>query len=154
MNVLCATRIFPIMLKGCVHYIFASLFCMSTGEHLWRKEKKAFLLHFESSFRSWDNQIFTFHVFKCHYFIKCLSMKHILLYRLRSKYSLVMKFCYFMQYYKRKFFIEKFYEKCCLETSSRHFLFFMESSVKRNWRRSESWFVQIWIVLLIHIYYK
>ena len=44
------------VLKGCVHYIFTSLFCMSKREDLWNKEK-CFLFHFESSFRSWDNQI-------------------------------------------------------------------------------------------------
>ena len=27
------------LLKGCVHYIFASLFCKSKTEHLWNKEK-------------------------------------------------------------------------------------------------------------------
>ena len=41
-------------LKGCVRFIFASLFCMSKREHLWSKEK-CFRFHFESSFRSWDN---------------------------------------------------------------------------------------------------
>ena len=25
--------------KGCVHYIFASLFCMSKREHFWNKKK-------------------------------------------------------------------------------------------------------------------
>ena len=46
-------------LKGCVRYIFACLFCLSKREHLWNKGK-CFLFHFESSFRSWDNQILTF----------------------------------------------------------------------------------------------
>ena len=41
-----------------------------------------------------------------------------------------MKFGQFMQYYNRKFFIKKLSEKCYLETSSRLFLFFPESSVK------------------------
>ena len=46
--------------KGCVHYIFAGLFCMSKREHLQNKEK-CFLFHFdESSSRSWDNQILIF----------------------------------------------------------------------------------------------
>ena len=60
--------------KGCFHYIFARLFCMSTREHLWNKEKYTF--HFELSFRSWDNQILNFQIFKCHDVIKSLSMKH------------------------------------------------------------------------------
>ena len=52
---------------------------------------------------------------------------------LESKHCLVMKFGQFMQHYKIKFFIKKFCEKCGLETSSRPFLIFKESSVKRNW---------------------
>ena len=46
-------------LKGCVCYIFASLFWMSKRGQLWSKEK-CFLFHFESSPCSWDNQILTF----------------------------------------------------------------------------------------------
>ena len=42
-----------------------------------------------------------------------------------------MKFGQFMQYYKIIFFIKKFYEKSGPETSSRPFLIFKESSVKR-----------------------
>ena len=75
MGVLRVGRIFPIMFKEYLLYIFASLFCMSKREHLWNTEE-CFLLHFESSSRSWDNQILSFQVFKCHGVIKCLSMKH------------------------------------------------------------------------------
>ena len=35
--------------KGCVCYIFASLFCKSKIEHFWNKER-CFLFHFKSSF--------------------------------------------------------------------------------------------------------
>ena len=59
-------------------------------------------------------------------------MKHILLNNLRSKYSLVMKFGQFMQYYKKKFFIKKFSGKWDLETSSRSFLIFKDSSEKKK----------------------
>ena len=48
-----------INLKGCVCYIFASLFFMFKWKHLWNKGKW-FLFHFESFFHSWDNQILTF----------------------------------------------------------------------------------------------
>ena len=41
-----------------------------------KTRKNVFLFHFESSFHSWDNQILTFQIFKCHDVIKCLSMKH------------------------------------------------------------------------------
>ena len=63
-----------VVLKGCVRYIFASLFCKSKGRHSWNKEK-CFLYHFKSSFHSWDNQILTFQIFKCYGVIKCPSMK-------------------------------------------------------------------------------
>ena len=46
-----------------------------SNTYLWNKEK-CFLLHFQSSLHSWNNQILTFHVFKWHDVIKCLSMKH------------------------------------------------------------------------------
>ena len=45
--------------KGCVCYIFASLFYMSKREHLQNKEK-CLLFHFESSSCSWDNQLLIF----------------------------------------------------------------------------------------------
>ena len=77
-------------------------------------------------------------------------MKHILLNNLGSKRSLVMKFGQFMQYYKI-IFIKKFYEKCGLETSSRPFLIFKESSVKKILWRSVCWFGQILIDLLLQI---
>ena len=48
-------------LKVCVHYIFASLYCISKREHSWNKEKC-----FLCSFCSWDNQILIFQIFKCH----------------------------------------------------------------------------------------
>ena len=40
-----------IMLKGCVCYIFGSLFFKSIKEHMWNSEK-CFLFHFKSSFCS------------------------------------------------------------------------------------------------------
>ena len=78
------------------------------------------------------------------------NTKHILK-NLGSKRSLVMKFDQFMQYYKIIFFIKKFYEKCDLETSSRPFLIFKESSVKKILWRSACWFGQILIDLLLQI---
>ena len=65
-----------------------------------------------------------------------------------------MKFDQSTEYYKRKLFINKLYEKCDLETSSRSFLIFKESSVTKNLRKSECRFGQILIVLLLHIQYK
>ena len=67
-------QVFFCFLKGCVCYIFASLFFMCKIEHLWNKEE-CFLFHLESSFLSWDNQFLTFQIFKCHNVIKCPNMK-------------------------------------------------------------------------------
>ena len=41
----------PELFKGCVHYIFACLFCMSKREQS-RNKEKCFLFHLKSSFRS------------------------------------------------------------------------------------------------------
>ena len=68
-----------LLFKVCVCYIFASLFFKSKGEHLWNKEN-CILFHFKSSCLSWNSQILTFQIFKCH-----------LLINLGSKHSLVMK---------------------------------------------------------------
>ena len=62
------------MFKGCVGYIFASLFFKSKQEYLSNYEK-CFLFHFKSSFRSRENQISKFYIFKFHDVIKCLSIK-------------------------------------------------------------------------------
>ena len=67
--------LFLLYIRGCAYYIFTSLFFMSKREHLWNKEE-CFLFHFENSFRSWDNQILTFQIFRCHDFIKSPSMKY------------------------------------------------------------------------------
>ena len=80
--------------KGFVRYVFASLLCMSKREHS-KNNEKCFLFHFKNSFRSWDNQILTFQIFKCHNIIKCLSMKHethFSLNNLESKH--ILSFCY------------------------------------------------------------
>ena len=85
-------------LKACVRYTFASLFCTAKIEHFWNKGK-CFLLHFETSFRSWDNQILTFQIFQCYDVINASAWnmkKHILLNKLGSKRSLVIKFDQFM----------------------------------------------------------
>ena len=62
------------ILKGCVRYIFASLFFKSKLEHLSNWER-CFLFHFKSSFRSQEYQILEFYFFKFHDVIKCLSIK-------------------------------------------------------------------------------
>ena len=59
---------------------------------------------------------------------------------LRSKHSLITRFCQFI-YYRRKFFIKKLYEKCGLETSSRPFFISKESPVKKE---SEEVSVLMW----------
>ena len=54
------------MLKGCAHYIFASLFF---------KSKQEYFISLKSFFRSRENQILEFYIFKFHDVIKCLSTK-------------------------------------------------------------------------------
>ena len=79
--------------KGCVCCIFTNLFCMSKREDL-RNKGKCFLFHFKISFRSWDNQILNFQIFKNYDVIKCLTLntKHVLMNKFWSKHILVMKF--------------------------------------------------------------
>ena len=134
-------------LKGCVRYISASSFYMSKREHLWNKEKY-FLFHFQISSRSWD---FRYSNIMTSSNAQAWDTKHVLLNNLGSKRSLVMKYGQFVKYHKINFFIKKFYEKCGLETSSRPFLIFKESSVKKIPWRLACWFRQILIDLLLHI---
>ena len=56
---ICSTGERGLILKGCVRYIFASLFFKSKGEHLGNKQK-CFLFHFKSSFCSPENQTLEF----------------------------------------------------------------------------------------------
>ena len=141
-----------ICVKGCVHYIFTSLFCISKKEDL-RNKEKCFLFHFESSFCSGDNQILNFPIFKCHDVIKCLSMKHKTFYWITCEANTVWlwNLASLCNITGLTFFIIKFYGKCGLETSSRPFLIFKESSVKINLRRSACWFGLISIALLLRI---
>ena len=60
--------------KRCVRYIFACSFFKSKGEHLGNLEK-CYLFHFKSSFRSRENQILEFKIFKFYDVIRCLSIK-------------------------------------------------------------------------------
>ena len=62
------------LFKGCVCYIFASLFFKSKQEH-WSNLEKYFLFHFRSSFHSQENEILEFYILKFHGIIKCLSIK-------------------------------------------------------------------------------
>ena len=67
------------VIKGCVRYAFASFFFKSKKEHL-RNKEKCFLFHFKSSFRSRENQISEFLVFKFHEVIKCQSTEQEILF--------------------------------------------------------------------------
>ena len=81
---------------------------LSLNKSICQTRKNVFLFHFKSSFRSQENEILEFYIFKFHDVIKCLSIKqeiHFTEY-LGSKHSLLMKFGQFMSYYKRKNFIK------------------------------------------------
>ena len=76
------------------------------------------------------------------------NTKHILLNSLGSKQILVMTFGQFMWKYKTKYyFIKKLCENFGLKTSSRPFVIFKESSVKRFLRRPACWFRSILVAL-------
>ena len=102
-----------------------SLFCMPKREDLWNKEK-CFLFHFESSFRSSDNQILNFQVFICHGVIKCLSTKNDTYFidQLGKQTQPGNEIWPVYVTLEDNFFITKFYGKYGLETSSRPFLIF------------------------------
>ena len=135
-----------------VSVTFLLVFFMSKREHFWNKEnvfyftlKILFVLEIiRFLFFRYSNVMTSSNA-------KAVNTKHILLNYLGSKHSLLLKFGQFMYYYKRKFFIKKLYKKYCQQTSSRPFLIFKESSVKRNLRRSMCWFGQYLKILLIHI---
>ena len=100
-----------------------SLVCfLSLKESTWETRKNVFLFHFKSSFRSRENQILEFEIFKFH---DVILPEH----RTRNKFygitrevnSLLMEFDQFMSYHKRKRFIRKLYENCSLKTSPRPF---------------------------------
>ena len=118
--------------KGCVHYIFASLFCMCKRTHF-RNKEQYFSFHFESSFCSWDNQVLAFQTFKYPDVIKCLSMK--------LEPHLLTNFGS----------IKNLYENVAWKLVSSNFFVLKECSVKRNLRRSVCSFGQILTVLLWHI---
>ena len=112
--------------KGCVRYIFTSLFFKPKLERLSNWER-CFLFHFKSSFLSQENQILEFYILKFYDVIKWLSIKQEMN-NLGSKQSLLMKFGQFMSYYKRKNLIKKLYQNCGLKTSSRPFFVCKELS--------------------------
>ena len=133
-------------IKGCVHYIFPSLFYISKRE---KTRKNAF--YFTSK------ALFVLEIIKFQHFrysnimtswnTQAWNTKHILL----NNCSLVMKFGQFIQYYKIIFFIKEVYKNCALENSSRPFLIFKKSLVKKIVWRSACWFGQILIDSLLHI---
>ena len=54
---------------------FLLVFFLSLKESTSETRKNLFLFHFKSSFRSPENQILEFYIFKFHDVIKCLSIK-------------------------------------------------------------------------------
>ena len=122
---------------------------------IFETRKNVFVFHFKSSFRSWDNQILIFQIFKCHDIIKCLSIKRKTFYWIIWEVNTVWSWnlaslCITS---KEKFLSENYIENMTQEpgTNSRPFLIFKESSVKRNLRRPACWFGLISIALLLHI---
>ena len=80
----------PLWFKGCVRYIFSSLFCMAKWEHLWNKEK-CFLFHFEARFVL---KVINFYLFRYSSIMassntQSWNTNHILLNNLGSKHNLL-----------------------------------------------------------------
>ena len=110
------------LFKSCVRYIFASLFFKSRQKHLSNYEK-CFLFNFKSSFRSRENQILEFPIFRFHDVIKCLSIKQEIFYWITWEVNTV---CYetwpvYVIFISRYNFIKKLNKKFGLKTSSRSF---------------------------------
>ena len=76
MAVVLSRRSLPDILKGCVLYIFPSLFCKSKTELFRNKEKCFFYFTSKALFVLEIIKFLTYQIFKCHDVIKCLSMKH------------------------------------------------------------------------------
>ena len=139
--------------KGGVRYIFASLLSKSKGEHSWNKEK-CFLFHFKTSFRSWDNRILIFGVFKCHDVIKCPSIEtqntfYWQTWKVNTVWwSYLVSLCNIT---KEKYLLKNSTKNVAWKLVQGHFLIFKDSSVKRKLRGSICWYGPILIVLLLHI---
>ena len=67
------------LIKGKVLKVVSATFLLICFVRLQQRtcetRKNVFLFYLKSSFRSWDNQVLNFQIFKCHNIIKCLSMK-------------------------------------------------------------------------------
>ena len=65
----------PITLKV-LSATFLLVYIVCLKESTCETRKNVFLFHFESSFRSSDNQVLNFQIFKCHDVVKCLGKKY------------------------------------------------------------------------------
>ena len=107
--------------KGCVRYIFASLFFKSKREHFWNWKmffislRRLFPFSRKSNFRISGIQLSWRHQMRKH------KRRNTLLNNLGNKHSLLMKFGQFKSYYKGKNFIKNFYKTSNQKTSLRPF---------------------------------
>ena len=127
--------------KGCVCCILAILFSMFKREHFGNKKKISF--NFKSSFRSWDCQISTFQIFKCHDVIKQNTFYWITSTVNTNLWWNLANVCNIT----KENFLSKIIWKCGLETSSRLLLIFKECSVKGS-VRCVCWYGQFWVLLI------
>ena len=121
-HLLCHQKTFFCNIKGCVRYIFASLF-LSLNKSTCQTRENVFYFTWKALFflEKSNFEILHFRILLLHQMPKHKIKKYILLNNLGSKHSLLMKFGKFVSYYKRKNFIKKFYKKCGLKTSFRLF---------------------------------
>ena len=138
----------PFIFKGWERYIFASLFCMSEREHFWNKKKKFFfsLQNFFLFLRQSDFNFSNIQMSWRHQMPKHKTRN--IFYWITWEVNIVWWWNFASLCNITKWnFLSKNYGKYGLETSSRSFLFFKESSVKRNQRRSVCYV----LILLIHV---
>ena len=107
--------------KGCVCYIFTSLF-LSLNESTCQTRKIFFILRQNicslsrnSKFRILDIQISWRHQMPKH---KTRNTFYWIMWKVNS---LLMNYWQFISYYKRRYLIKKLYKNCVLKTSSRPF---------------------------------
>ena len=138
------------LLKGCVHYIFASLFFMSKREHFVNKKK---CFHFTSKV------LFVLEIIKFNFSDIQMSWRHQMskhetrniFYRITWEVNTV---CWWnltslCRVTKEQFLTKKYVKNVAWKLVPGSLIF--KESLKKNIRRSVCWFWQVLIVLLIYI---
>ena len=117
------------LLESYVQYIFAILLFISLKKSTFETGKRSFFILLKNFFCDWDIQVenlwifeklkfhdvMSFRIMKQEFVLNHWITKNILLNNFKSKHSVVCRIT------NKKFLLKDFYEKDCLETSSRFF---------------------------------